>query len=183
MFGWKFWGVSSLYAALAAVVIGVPTVLIPNHLFMRMTPTSPVDYAIWAASSLLMGPLFAIMTLYPASTCAPRPSRRASGQATAGTITTAAALPGMSPCDNMRVTLGGILSFFSVGCPVCNKIVLFFLGASGAMTVFNPLRPFLGAGALVLLAVTLYLRVRVLLYGCPVAPQEALATTAPPELP
>ena len=36
------------------------------------------------------------------------------------------------------------LSFFSVGCPICNKLVVFLLGIGGAMTFFNPLRPFLG---------------------------------------
>ncbi len=36
------------------------------------------------------------------------------------------------------------------------------------MTFFNPLRPFLGIASIVLLAVTLFLRVRVLRHGCAV---------------
>ena len=59
-----------------------------------------------------------------------------------------------------------LLSLFSVGCPICNKAVVFLLGVSGAMTLFNPLRPFLGVAAVVLLATTLFLRVRTLRVGC-----------------
>lgn len=42
-----------------------------------------------------------------------------------------------------------------IGCPVCNKIALVLLGTSGALTVFAPLQPVIGAGSLVLLAATL----------------------------
>ena len=67
-----------------------------------------------------------------------------------------------------RALAGTFLSFFSVGCPICNKLVVLLLGVAGAMTIFNPLRPFLGIASIVLLSVTLFLRVRVLRYGCPV---------------
>jgi hypothetical protein len=67
-----------------------------------------------------------------------------------------------------RALAGSLLSFFSVGCPICNKLVVFLLGIGGAMTFFNPLRPFLGIASIALLAVTLFLRVRVLRHGCTV---------------
>ncbi|MDQ2905947.1 MAG: hypothetical protein M3Y81_20690, partial [Chloroflexota bacterium] len=83
------------------------------------------------------------------------------------------ALPKKGASANMltggrRVLAGFFLSFFSVGCPICNKLVVFLLGLGGAMTFFNPLRPFLGIASIVLLAVTLFLRVRVLRHGCAV---------------
>lgn len=175
MFGVRFWLLSVAYAALAALLIGLPTVLIPNSFFMRMTPTSPVDYIIWIVSDALIGPLLALMTLYPVG--APLPMRGASvtastgdgsGAETSGAETSGAeAAPSGAP-GGWRTLIGGLFSYFSVGCPVCNKIVLLFLGASGAMSIFNPLRPFLGASAVALLAVTLYLRVRTLRHGCPV---------------
>lgn len=40
MFGLRFWGLSTLYALGATMLIGLPTVLIPNIFFRRMTPTS-----------------------------------------------------------------------------------------------------------------------------------------------
>jgi len=43
------------------------------------------------------------------------------------------------------------------------------------MTIFNPLRPFLGLASIVLLNVTLFLRLRVLRYGCGLPPQKTVA--------
>lgn len=44
------------------------------------------------------------------------------------------------------------LAMFAVACPVCNKIVLLTLGASGALGVFAPVQPYLAGISLVLLA-------------------------------
>ncbi|HEY5433847.1 MAG TPA: hypothetical protein VIK13_01315, partial [Candidatus Limnocylindrales bacterium] len=51
-------------------------------------------------------------------------------------------------------------AFLAIGCPVCNKIALVLLGAGGAMTIFAPLQPVIGAASLVLLAGTLAWRFR-----------------------
>ncbi len=53
MFGLRLWAISVLYAAGAALLLGILSVLIPNHLFSRTVPTSPQDYVIWALSALL----------------------------------------------------------------------------------------------------------------------------------
>ncbi len=148
MFGFRFWGLSVLYTLGAALLIGIPTVLIPNTFFSRMTPTSLQDYLIWGISVALIGPVLALATLYPA--------RSTTGSANR---------PGVG---SGRALAGTLLSFFSVGCPICNKLVVLLLGIGGAMTFFNPLRPFLGIASIVLLGVTLFLQVRVLRYGCPV---------------
>ena len=147
MFGFRFWGVSGVYTLGAALFIGIPTVLIPNSFFVRMTPSSAQDYIIWGLSVLLIGPVMALATLYPTS---PR---------------TPSAAPGRS--GGIRAFLGTLLAFFSVGCPICNKLVVLLLGVTGAMTIFDPLRPFLGMASLLLLSMTLILRLRVLRTGCP----------------
>ncbi len=152
MFGVRFWGLSALLALGAAVVIGVPTMLIPTPLFHRMTPTSLLDYVIWGISAGLLGPLLALAILSPSSIDASA-SQRSGG---------------------LRALLGGILSFLSVGCPVCNQLVVLLLGVGGTMTFFNPLRPFLGSASIMILAVTLFLHVRVLRYGCSVRFAETL---------
>jgi hypothetical protein len=147
LFGFRFWSLAALYAAGSALLLGIPTKLIPTPLFSRVVPTSPQDYAIWIASALLLGPLLSLMTLYP------MPSPKAA--------------PGKGSLAGTGRAFGGaLLSFFSVGCPVCNKVVVLLLGLGGAMTIFNPLRPYLGLASIVLLGVTLFLRVRVVRYGC-----------------
>jgi hypothetical protein len=156
MFGLRFWSLSALYTAGSALLLGVPTRLVPNPLFSRVVPTGPQDYVIWIVSALLLGPLLAVMTLYPMPSQKAAPGKRSiagTGQAFAGAL----------------------LSFFSVGCPVCNKVVVLLLGLGGAMTIFNPLRPFLGLASLVLLGVTLFLRVRVVRYGCRLPAQKTVA--------
>src|SRR5438132_332106 len=156
MFGFRFWSLSALYTAGSALLLGVPTLLIPNHLFSRTVPTGPQDYAIWIVSALLLGPLLALMTLYP------MPSPKA-------------ALGKGSVVGSGRAFGGALLSFFSVGCPVCNKVVVLLLGLGGAMTIFNPLRPFLGVASIVLLSVTLFLRVRVVRSGCRLPERKSVA--------
>lgn len=46
---------------------------------------------------------------------------------------------------------GGVLTFFAVGCPVCNKLVLLALGTSGALTWFEPVQPVLSVAAVLVL--------------------------------
>src|SRR5215467_11538520 len=90
MFGLRFWTVSALYATGAALLIGIPSVLIPNHLFSRTVPTSPQDYVIWVISALLIGPLLGLATLYPLAPRRATPtsnrSLEGSGRALAGTL-------------------------------------------------------------------------------------------------
>src|SRR5215472_7449139 len=122
MFGFRFWSLSALYTAGSALLLGIPTRLVPTPLFSRMVSTSPQDYVIWIISALLLGPLLSLMTLYPMpSEMVAREKRSLSGSG--------------------RAFAGALLSFFSVGCPVCNKVVVLLLGLGGAMTIFNPLRP------------------------------------------
>jgi len=156
MFGLRFWSLSALYTAGSALLLGVPTRLVPNPLFSRIVPTGPQDYVIWIVSALLLGPLLAVMTLYPMPSLKTAPEKR-------------------SIAGTGRAFGGALLSFFSVGCPVCNKVVVLLLGLGGAMTIFNPLRPFLGLASIVLLGVTLYLRVRVVRYGCRLPTQKTVA--------
>lgn len=156
MFGLRFWSLSALYTAGSAVLLGVPTRLVPNPLFSRIVPTGPQDYVIWIVSTLLLGPLLALMTLYPMPSQKAAPGKR-------------------SIAGTGRAFGGALLSFFSVGCPVCNKVVVLLLGLGGAMTIFNPLRPFLGLASIVLLGVTLFLRVRVVRYGCRLPTQKTIA--------
>jgi hypothetical protein len=68
----------------------------------------------------------------------------------------------------------GIIGWFAVGCPVCNKLVVAVLGASGAAGTFAPLQPFLGAAAVVLAATALVIRLRVIRRGdCPLPAADA----------
>ena len=53
-----------------------------------------------------------------------------------------------------------MLSFFAVGCPVCNKLVVIALGTVGARRWFEPVQPLLAVASIVLMAVALRTRLR-----------------------
>ncbi len=128
------WGMAAAAAVGVAVVIGVPTVLIPNSWFGRDIPTEPWNYPVWIVVSVLTGMLVAT---YVRTDRAPDDDRtRRAG------------------------TVGTILAWFAVGCPVCNKLALMAFGYSGAITWFAPAQPYLAAAAIVLTAAALVRRLQ-----------------------
>ncbi|MGN6562132.1 MAG: hypothetical protein ACTHMU_05670 [Thermomicrobiales bacterium] len=126
------------------VLIGVPTALIPNPWFMRMLPSRPLDWVFLALTTLLAAALGATY-----------------------------ALPVACPLGEGKLTAGGILSFLAIGCPICNKVALLALGASGALTYFAPVQPFLGVAALGLLGWALAARLRAIHATTPVRLQPS----------
>lgn len=143
LFDGRSYAVGAVAAILTALAIGVPTAVIPNSLFTRMTPTRPQDYLFLALTALLVG--FIVATYVT-------PIRE---QVNAG-------------ASEGRLTLGGLLSFLAVGCPICNKLIVLALGISGALRYFAPIQPLLGVASLALLGVTAWTRLRTLRTGCAV---------------
>jgi len=142
------------WAALSLVAYGLVAAIIPNPVFGRSVPPEAFAIVIWLVSAPLMGFLGATYSAAPSA--ATRPIQLITlGQATGAAVVSA---------DNSRAsllgTIGGFGTFLAIGCPVCNKIVLLLLGASGAMSVWAPIQPVLGAVSLVLLAGTVVWRSR-----------------------
>lgn len=140
--GWsaRQWGFAALAAVVTALVIGVPTDVIPNPVFGR-----PVDVTWWspwvlAVTAVLAGLLVGTYVRNP-------------GDAPPGRD------PELDKASN-TATIGGLLGYFAVGCPVCNKLALVALGSSGALKYFAPLQPILAVASIVLLAVALRGRLR-----------------------
>ncbi|MDI3339374.1 MAG: hypothetical protein QJR03_02460 [Sphaerobacter sp.] len=113
------------------LLVGIPTVLIPNPWFSRMVPTRPRDYLFLALTVLL-----------------------------SGLLGTTYAFPAACPLQEGKLTAGGFLSFLAVGCPVCNKLVLLALGTNGALRYFEPAQPLLALAGLATLGYALAVRLR-----------------------
>lgn len=113
----KRW-VTAIVGALGAyLVLGLPTAVIPNPVFGRAVEVTPWSVPVLALTSVFAGLLLATY------------------------VRTENYLP-----EEKSLKVGGIgslLSFFAIGCPVCNKLVLIALGTSGAMSYFAPIQPFL----------------------------------------
>ncbi|HEX6660066.1 MAG TPA: hypothetical protein VF065_18370 [Ilumatobacter sp.] len=58
--GWRSWAFGAMAASAAALVIAVPTRLVANPWFSRMTPTRPQDYVFLVVSSVLLGATLAV---------------------------------------------------------------------------------------------------------------------------
>ncbi len=128
---------------LSGLATGIAADLVPNPWFSRMTPIGAFDVVLWVALSVALG---ALLATYALPTC----SRKRAG------LTGGAG--------------GGLLTWFAIGCPVCNKLVFLALGASGALTYFAPLQPVIGVAALLLTLFILRLRVEALGEDCPRVP-------------
>ncbi len=118
------WLVAAAAAVVVALIIGIPTGLISTPWYTRMTPVLWWNYPIWVVTVLLSGLVAGTYV---------RLGERAA--------TPVAGIFG-----------GGVLSMFAVGCPVCNKLVVMALGASGALNIWAPIQPVIGVLALGLLA-------------------------------
>ena len=141
------WFRALLYAAVASVVIAVPSDLIDTPIFGRPVDTRWIDYVILVVTAALIGLVFAI-----------RP-------AVAGSEELATA----RDREGRRTIWGGFTSFLAVGCPVCNQAVVALLGTSGALAWWAPVQPVVGLAAVGLLLYTLRKRLQTYrLAACPV---------------
>ncbi|WP_406724286.1 hypothetical protein WJ438_06055 [Streptomyces sp. GD-15H] len=129
--GWRprQWATAGVGALMTAVVIGVPTDVVPSPLFSRSVPVQWWNYPALAVTAVLAGLVLNTYVRLPSM---------------AGTE--------QSPRGNRLGWLGGLLSFLAVGCPVCNKVVLLLLGASGALSYWAPLQPLVALVSAALLA-------------------------------
>ncbi len=131
---------SVLGAVAVGLALGIPTDIVPNPWFTRMTPIYTEQYVWWVATSLLSGALLATYLL-------PRASKK------------------VSPAGSLG---GGILGYLAIGCPVCNKVVVGLIGFSGALNYFAPIQPVLGAVSVLLAGFALIFRLQSMAATCPV---------------
>lgn len=138
-----------------ALLVGYATVLIPNTVFARDIPPVWWNYPVWIVTSALSGMLMATyVQARPAALADGGPqslASRSSSEADGDVTARRTSRMGMA---------GGVLAWFAVGCPVCNKLALLALGYSGAITWFTPLQPVLALGALILTGVALTWRLQ-----------------------
>lgn len=126
------WLAGAVAAALTYLVVAVPTDLIDTPLFSREVPPTWWSFPVLGVTAILTGLLLATYV-----------AREPAG---------ADGADGDSPDNKGRFgAAGAIVSFFAVGCPVCNKLVLLALGTSGAMQYFEPIQPLLAGLSIALL--------------------------------
>ncbi len=121
----KKWLFALFTGVLTYIVIAIPTAVIANPVFGREIGVTTWSVPVLVITSILSGILFATYL-------------RTDNY--------------LSEERSINIgSLGGLLSFLAVGCPVCNKIALIALGTSGAISYFAPIQPYLGLIGIILL--------------------------------
>ncbi len=133
----RLWSARRWWTALVAgvgvaILVALPTAVIPNPIFGRAIEVTWWSYPTVILTGILGGMLIATYVREPHE-------ERADTAMKLGTV-------------------GGFLSFFAVGCPVCNKVILIALGSSGAISWFAPVQPFLAVASIVFMAWALRVR-------------------------
>lgn len=128
------WAAAVLGALVVGLLVALPTAVIPNPVFGRAIEVTWWSYPTVILTGILGGLLLATYIREPGE-------EKADFSLKLGTV-------------------GGFLSFFAVGCPVCNKLVLIALGTSGAMSFFAPLQPLLALASVGLMAYAVRARLR-----------------------
>jgi hypothetical protein len=127
------WITALATAAFTVLFIAIPTDLIDTPFFARQVPPTAWAWPVLVVSAILAGLVTATYVAFPDG-AAPRRS------------------------DSRLGLAGWMITFFAVGCPVCNKIVLLALGTTGALQFFEPVQPYLAGASILLLGWALYAR-------------------------
>lgn len=138
------WAAAVAAGAVSALVLGVPTAVIPNPVFGR-----GIVAPAWTVPSLVVTSVLTGLLLATYVREAPVGGRAGDGPGGPGDLD---AYEAPTREESRRLTAGGLLSFLAIGCPTCNKLVLLALGSSGAITWFEPVQPLLAVAGIVLLA-------------------------------
>lgn len=136
------WWVAIGAGLLTMLLVALPTAVIPNPIFGRAIEVTWWSYPVVILTGVLGGLLLATYIKEPS----PYAQDATEGEQADRPLTLGA--------------VGGLVSFFAVGCPVCNKIVLIALGTSGAITWFAPIQPILAIASVVLMAWALRARLK-----------------------
>jgi len=138
------WLGAAVGAVVVGLMVGLPTDVIPNPVFGRPIDVTWWSYPVLAVTAILGGLLIGSYV----RTDAPTGQRNSEDES-------------LDPKAERQAKTGGaagLLSFFAVGCPVCNKIVLLAVGTTGAQQWFEPMQPVLALLSLGLLAYALWSR-------------------------
>jgi len=141
------WVAAAVTAVVFTVVVAIPTDMIDTPLFSRDIPVTWWAWPSLIITSVLAGLLLATYVR----------------QDTPGGSDAASDGEGSDDANDRAAKGGwvaGVLTFFAVGCPVCNKLVLIALGYAGAISWFAPVQPYLQLVAIALLIWGLRVRLR-----------------------
>ncbi len=142
------WLVAAGVAAGTYLFFGLSTAVLANPVFGRSVPPTPWAPEVLIATAILSG----LLTATYVRNDGPAPIRLEAVEAAAET-----------PTGNRSAragAVGSLLAYLAIGCPVCNKLALLLLGTTGALNLYAPIQPYLGAIGIAMLSLALVIRLR-----------------------
>jgi hypothetical protein len=150
------WLTALVVACATVLVVAIPTDMLSNPYFTRSMPVTWWSYPVLIVTAIFSGLLVATYVASPVMPSAPSKSSGRFG------------------------SIGVLATYFAVGCPICNKLVVLALGVSGAMAWFAPIQPALALASLVMLAWAFRTRLQGLA-ACPVLSPSGESSAFDPE--
>jgi hypothetical protein len=120
----------ALFFSIAAfLILSIPTAVMPNKFFVRMTPVYWFDYIFLVIDSMLIGMYYTV--IYSSS------SERV--------------------CNLEKKSIAAqTLSFLGLACPTCVKFLVLIFGTMFLLRFLEPIRPFISLAAFLWLAWLVY---------------------------
>ncbi len=112
------------FGALAILVLGIPTAVIRNHFYFRMTPAFWFDYVFLVVNGALIGLYFA--------------------------ITYTSTQPEACKVEKKSI-FASLLALFGIACPICNQILLLIFSTTFLLSFLEPIRPYISLASTMLL--------------------------------
>lgn len=118
------------FSVAAFLLYGIPTAIIPNPYFKRMTVTNMLDLTLLILTAVLLGSYLSLH-LY---------SKK------------------QSKSSNIAAATGGFTGIFAFSCPLCNVLLVSLFGSSLLLTYFEPIRPLFGIFTVGILGSAIYFK-------------------------
>lgn len=126
----KYIGLGIILSIAAFLLYGIPTAIIPNPFFKRMTVTTRLDLSLLVLTAILLG---SYLSLYFYS-------------------------KKKSKVSNVAAATGGFTGVFAFSCPLCNVLLISLFGSSFLLTYFEPVRPLIGIFTIGILGSAIYFK-------------------------
>lgn len=142
------WVAAAAVGAGTYLFFGLSTAVLANPVFGRSIPPTPWAPEVLIATAILSG----LLTATYVRNDGPAPIRLEALEA--------ASEPDAGRRSARAGAVGSLLAYLAIGCPVCNKLALLLLGTTGALNLYAPIQPYIGAIGIALLALALVIRLR-----------------------
>ncbi len=136
---WPYVAIGSVAAIIAFFLFGIPTAVIPNSYFFRMSPVTIFDYIFLPINSVLFGAFIALLFYQ-------------------GNYKRLIKLKNTK--TESAATGAAFVNVLALGCPICNVVLVSLFSTTALMTYLEPARPALSVLTAGILGTAIYFKAK-----------------------